>query len=209
MSVHTQGRLPRPRVEDRWFGLERRTIKPTLVVLAIALLLIYGLPAVNAAIPWDNQTEAGDVLDLGDGATAVPPVGWQLEGGTLVGGPQAGNDALLASGGTMIQLSVVRFDGTASAFLDQVQRSRSDDPTRGQGPRDTVITGDGLVGVVQTSSAPSGDRLSATFKLTTGSAEEVAAAPGLLVEMASAPDQFELNRNAADDLLRSITGVTR
>jgi hypothetical protein len=35
-----------------------------LIVLAIALLLTYGFQALNAAIPWINETRAGDVLDL-------------------------------------------------------------------------------------------------------------------------------------------------
>lgn len=48
----------------------------------MALVLIYGLPALNAAIPWHNEIQAGDVLDLGRGTTAVPPPGWQLEDGT-------------------------------------------------------------------------------------------------------------------------------
>ncbi|MFD7659409.1 hypothetical protein ACFV4N_35990, partial [Actinosynnema sp. NPDC059797] len=62
-------------VEHRFLGLDRRTFGPGLIVLAVALLLIYGLPALNAAIPWNDEVRAGDVLDLGDGATAVPPVG--------------------------------------------------------------------------------------------------------------------------------------
>ena len=108
-------------VEHRWFGLDRRTFKPALIVLAIALLLIYGLQALNAAIPWHNEIRAGDLLDIGDGATAVPPVGWQLESGALVGAAGAGSDVLLAKGGARIELQVTSFTGTAAAFLDQVQ----------------------------------------------------------------------------------------
>jgi len=200
---------PRPPVEERWLGLERRTIAPTLAVLAIALLLIYGLPALNSAIPWNNPTRAGDVLDLGQGATAVAPVGWQLESGSLVGGEPAGEEVLLARGSTQLQLRVVEFDGTAADFLDQVQQAQGPDPTRTQGPRSTLTTGAGLVAVVQNSTSPSGDRLQATVKLAAGSAEAVAAAPGLLVEMASAPGQFEHDQQVATDLLRSVTGVTR
>ena len=200
---------PRPPVEERWFGLERRTLAPTLAVLAVALLLIYGLPALNSTIPWDNETKAGDVLDLGDGATAVAPVGWQLESGSLVGGEPAGTSVLLARGSTQMSLRVVDFDGTAAAFLDQVQQSRGSDPARTRGPRSTITSASGLVGVTQVSTSPSGRRLQATFKLAAGSAETVDAAPALLVEMASGPDQFQQNQQVATDLLRSVTGVTR
>ncbi|GAA2648828.1 hypothetical protein [Paractinoplanes durhamensis] len=62
-------------VEHRWFGLDRRTFRPALISLAVALVLIYGWPALNKAIPWHNEITAGQVLDLGGGATAVPPVG--------------------------------------------------------------------------------------------------------------------------------------
>lgn len=201
--------LSRPPVEERWFGLERRTIAPTLAVLALALLLIYGLPALNAALPWNNETQAGDVLDLGEGATAVAPVGWQLESGSLVGGEPAGSVFLLARGSTQISLQVVDFDGTAAAFLDQVQQARGSDPTRTQGPRSTVTSDSGLVGVAQQSTSPRGPLLQATFKLAAGSTEVVEGAPALLVEMGSGPDQFQQDQQVATDLLRSVSGVTR
>jgi len=89
-------------VEHRWFGLDRRTFTPALIVLAIALVLIYGSQALNAAVPWHNEIKAGEVLDLGGGATAVPPVGWQLESGGLVGAAGGGAPVLLASGGATI-----------------------------------------------------------------------------------------------------------
>jgi hypothetical protein len=198
-----QGWVP---VEHRWFGLDRRTFKPALIVLAIALLLIYGSQALNAAIPWHNEIKAGDVLDLGDGATAVPPVGWQLESGTLVGGTPAGSQILLARGGATIGLQVASFIGTADAFLDQVQRSEGDDDPSGvSGSRGTLTTDSGLVGVVQSSTSPSGDELEAAFKLATGAGQAVSAAPALLVEVRTAPGQFEQYQDVVVALLRSIT----
>jgi hypothetical protein len=192
-------------VEHRWFGLDRRTFKPALIVLAIGLLLIYGLPALNAAIPWHNEIKAGDVLDLGSGATAVPPVGWQLEAGTLVGGAGAGSPIQLATGGATIGLQVTSFTGTAGAFLDQVQRAEGDDPAGLSGSRGTATTDAGLVGVVQSSTSPSGDGLEAAFKLATGSSQAVAAAPALVVEVRTAPGQFEQYQGVVMALVRSIT----
>ena len=193
-------------VEHRWFGLDRRTFKPALIVLAIALLLIYGWQGLNAAIPWDNATKAGDVLDLGSGATAVPPVGWQLESGALVGGAGAGSAVELAKGGATIELQVASFSGTANAFLDQVERSEGvDDPSRLSASRSTVTTDSGLVGVVQSGSSSSGDQLVAAFKLAAGSAPAVDGAPGLVVEVRTAPGQFEQYQGAIVALVRSIT----
>jgi hypothetical protein len=155
MTVSTQpprGWVP---VEHRWFGLDRRTLKPALISLAIALALIYGFPALNSAIPWHNEIKAGQVFDLGDGATAVPPVGWQLESGTLTGGSATNLQVLLASGGATIELNGTSYDGTAAAFLDQVERAGSDGAGV-SGQRATLTTGAGLVGVVDNRTVPSG-----------------------------------------------------
>src|SRR5690242_1967347 len=150
--METRGWVP---VEHRWFGLDRRTFKPGLIALAVALVLIYGLPALNAAIPWHREITAGAVLDLGGGATAVPPVGWQLQNGTLVGGPGVSPTSvsiLLARGGATITFSGAAFDGSAEAFLEQVHRAQGDPGM--SGPRNTLTTDAGLVGVVRTSTWP-------------------------------------------------------
>jgi hypothetical protein len=191
-------------VEHRWAGLDRRTFKPALIALAIALLLIYGWQALDAAIPWHNEIKAGAVLNLGDGATAVPPVGWQLESGSLVGDAAAASPVLLASGGATMALQVVSFTGPADEFLDQVQRAEGDSAAVG-GSRDTLTTQTGLVGVVQSSSGPSGDELEAAFKLATGAGPAVDAAPALLVVVRGAPGQFEQYQGVVAALLRSIT----
>jgi hypothetical protein len=195
-------------VEHRWFGLDRRTFTPALIALAVALVLIYGLPALNAVIPWHNEIRAGDVLDLGDGATAVPPVGWQLENGTLTGGAGAGPTSvqvLLATGGATIELRGSAFDGTAQAFLDQVFRSEGDHAPAVIGAPGTVTTDAGLVGVVRSTTGPGGDGVDAAFKMASGSADVVNAAPALEVRVRAAPGQFERHRDEVAGLLRSIT----
>jgi hypothetical protein len=198
-------------VEHRFLGLDRRTFKPGLIVLGIALVLIYGLTALNAVIPWHNEIRAGDVLDLGDGATAVPPVGWQLESGTLVGGSAASATNLqivLATGGATVQLTGTSYTGNAAAFLDQVYRSEDNDRTGVDGSRGTVTTAAGLVGVAQSATAPSGDQLDVAFKVGAGDAAE--AAPALLVRVRTAPGQFEQYQDEVGALLRSIApGVDR
>ncbi|WP_427896134.1 hypothetical protein ACQHIV_19580 [Kribbella sp. GL6] len=198
-----QGWVP---VEHRVLGLDRRTFVAGFTALAVALVLIYGFQALNSAIPWHNEIQAGQVLDLGDGATAVPPVGWQLERGTLVGGAGAAATSLqvvLASGGATIELDGTTYDGDAGAFLDQVRRSEGDSATV-QGARGSLTTGGGLVGVVQSSTGPSGDAVDVAFKMAVGTPEQVAAAPALLVQVRTAAGQFERYRDQVDALLRSI-----
>ncbi|MET1074575.1 MAG: hypothetical protein ABWY11_18150 [Umezawaea sp.] len=209
MAVRSWGpsgdRVP---VEHRFLGLDRRTFGVGFLALAVALVLIYGLPGLNAAIPWRNEIRAGDVLDLGGGATAVPPVGWQLEDGTLTTGPgtAAGNaHVVLASGGATIELRGATYKGSAQGFLDQVGRAEGDDAPALTGPRDTVTTAAGLVGVVETSTGPGGDGLDVAFKMATGTADAVDAAPALLVRVRAAPGQFEHSQDEVAALLRSIT----
>ncbi|MEU0877415.1 hypothetical protein ABZ345_02355 [Lentzea sp. NPDC005914] len=182
-------------VEHRFLGLDRRTFRPALIALAVALVLAYGLPVLNATIPWHNEIRAGDVLDLGDGATAVPPVGWQLENGTLTGAAPASLQVDLATGGATIGLRGASFAGNADAFLDQVLRSQGSPGV--DGARGSVTTDGGLVGVALSSSSPSGDTLLVAFKMS--------GAVALLVRVRTAPGQFERYQDTVGAVLRSIT----
>ncbi|MEV6415140.1 hypothetical protein [Kribbella sp. NPDC051718] len=200
-------------VEHRWFGLDRRTFKPALIVLGVALVLIYGLQGLNAAIPWRNAIESGQVLDLGGGATAVPPVGWQLESGTLTGGAGASAtnlQVLLVSGGARIELIGTTYDGSATAFLQQVRRSQGDDSPQVPSGQGTLTTDAGLVGVVQTRTGPTGDGIDVAFKMAVGDSQAVDSAPALLVRIRTAAGQLEQYQNEVSALLRSIKpGVAR
>jgi hypothetical protein len=199
-------------VEHRFLGLDRRTFKVGFGALALALLLIYGLQGLNAAIPWHNEIRAGQVLDLGGGATAVPPTGWQLESGTLTGraGASATNlQVLLDTGGATIVLDGTSYDGSAAGFLDQVERSEGDAPSV-NGARGTLTTDAGLVGVVEGRTGPSGDGIDVAFKMAVGTTQAVDSAPALLVQVRAASGQFERYQDEVATLLRSIApGVTR
>jgi hypothetical protein len=135
-------------------------------------------------------------------------VGWQLESGTLTGAAPSDPtnlQVLLATGGATIELRGTSYNGTADAFLDQVQRSEGDDTPGVNGSRGTVTTDAGVVGVAQSSTWPSGDRLDAAFKVVSGTGAAVDAAPALLVRVRTAPGQFEQYQDEVAALLRSIT----
>ncbi|WP_372668764.1 hypothetical protein [Amycolatopsis kentuckyensis] len=203
MTATPHGWVP---VEHRFLGLDRRTFPPALIALVVALLLAYGLPAVNAAIPWHNEIEAGDRLDLGDGATAIPPVGWQLESGTLAGATAVSPQTLqvdLTTGGATIALRGAPFRGSAEAFLDQVERSEGTVPGI-DGARGTVRTAGGLVGVGVAGTGPNGDALDVAFKMA-GPGQAADDAPALLVRVRTAPGEFERHRDEIDGVLSSIT----
>lgn len=202
MTTDVPGWVP---VEHRWLGLDRRRLRPAIFVLVVALLLIHGWSALNAVVPWDNPTRAGDVLDLGGGATAVPPVGWQLEDGFLVGDGTGVNPTSetvkLVKAGAEIRMSGAAFDGTAAQFLDQVIKSQ--DPDAGiSGAPSTFTTASGLAGVVRTSSGQSGDMVIAAFKMSTS---QPAAAPALLVQAETVPGSFQQYSGEFEALLRTVT----
>src|SRR6218665_2596803 len=68
-----EGHVP---VEHRFLGLDRRTTPLALVLVAIAAVFLVVVPSIDRAVGWDDAIEAGDVIDLGDGVTFVPPEGW-------------------------------------------------------------------------------------------------------------------------------------
>jgi hypothetical protein len=196
-------------VEHRFLGLDRRQFKPALFVLVVALVLIYGEQAISAAIPWHNPIKPGDVVDLGAGATAVPPVGWQLEDGALVGRNSGvsptSSQTTLATGGARIDMQGAPFNGTAAAFLTQVLSVQDDSNAAVDGSRSSFTTAAGLVGVVQSESGPSGDQITVAFKMSDGNAAAVQAAPALLVVVAAAPGEFEQQSGVIQQFLLSVT----
>ena len=72
-------------VERRWFGLDRRSLLPALVVFVIAIVLRSVIPWIDQAVPGHDVVRAGDRLNLDRGLTVTPPVGWELVDGLLVG----------------------------------------------------------------------------------------------------------------------------
>ena len=91
--------------DQRWFGLDRRTIAPTLTVFAVALAMSVVLPLIDDTIPYRDVVRAGDVIELRGDVTFVPDAGWGITSGVRAGhGP--------ASGGYPDRATVVNEDTT-------------------------------------------------------------------------------------------------
>ena len=71
--------------DERWFGLDRRTIRPTLAVFALAILMSVVLPVIDATPPYHDIVRAGDVLELEGNVTFVPEAGWGITSGLRAG----------------------------------------------------------------------------------------------------------------------------
>ena len=138
-----------------WIG--RPTVKPSLLVLALALLMSVVLPLINSVTPYRHPVRRGEIAELADGITLVPTVGWDLSTGALVGHTRSpvGDTASteLVDGGVDFDVRVAPFSGTPSALLRRVQRISAElDHARGSGSAAhtyTVRTRQGVVGVGQ------------------------------------------------------------
>jgi hypothetical protein len=56
-------------------GIDRRTVKPALLVLALAVLMSVVLPSIDGETPYRDEVHSGDLAAVGDGITLVPRAG--------------------------------------------------------------------------------------------------------------------------------------
>lgn len=200
-------------VEHRLLGLDRRTIPLALFVLAVMLVYTVILPAIDDATAWNDETAAGDVIDLGEGVTFVPPVGWELTDGFRVGDEPAGGlpidgSAVIGNGGVRVVVERSGFDGSADELLDQVNRTRTRSnaaPNRGfkvTGPRSTVTTASGISGVSEAYTSTTGEGRVLAFTLDGGDAGTTPT--GVVVTIDAAADAYATQSAVIDALIDSI-----
>lgn len=193
-------------VERRWLGLDRRTLLPGLVVLAIAILLRSVIPLIDQAVPGDAVIKAGQRLNFDNGLTVAPPAGWQLTDGILVGAdtvrPGAGSaTASFSTGGVGVQIQVAKFSGDANALLDQINRNDAATDARPDfavtSNRTTITAAGGITGVAEDYASTSGDGILAAYTFPDGR--------GMAVEVVGAGNQLAAYAKQIDEMLRSVT----
>jgi hypothetical protein len=144
--------------ERRIAGIDRWTIGPALLVLALAVLMSVVLPWVDSETEYSDAVDQGDVVQLAEGITLVPASGWNLASGALAGKTRSavGNTGSteLVRGNVRFYVHAAPFDGTASALLAQINEINAD-VRRAQGStaqttgRYTVTTRQGVAGVAE------------------------------------------------------------
>jgi hypothetical protein len=144
--------------ERRIGGIDRWTIGPALLVLALAVLMSVVLPWVDSETEYSDAVEQGDVVQLADGITLVPTSGWNLASGALAGETRSAvgstESTELVRGNVRFTVHAAPFDGTASALLTQIDEINAD-VRRAQGRtaqttgRYTVTTRQGVAGVAE------------------------------------------------------------
>ena len=157
--------------DQRWFGLDRRTIAPTLTVFALAAAMSVVLPLVDAAIPYRDLVRAGDVIELRGEVTFVPDVGWGITSGVRAGrGPASGDypdRATIVNEDTTFTVRTATFHGDANALLDQIEET-ADALNRGRGihvvgERTTIVTDQGKQGATARITGPRRSGIIAAF----------------------------------------------
>jgi hypothetical protein len=183
---------PRFEPEDGWvpadvriFGVDRRTIGPTLTVFALAVAMSLVLPVVNAKEPYHDIVKAGDVMQLQGDVTFVPEAGWGITSGVRAGdAPLSGAypaTATVENGALRFRVHTGRFDGDANKLLDQIETT-SEALNRGRGvhvtgEQTTIVTDQGMQGATVRVSGPHTGGVIAAFVFEGRGVEAVATGP--------------------------------
>lgn len=192
-------------VEHRIAGIDRRTILPALLVLALALIAGTVLPRINASLKADDPVKAGDVMNLGKGLVMVPATGWQVESGfrttdTPAAGTAAGAPPVKLTQGTVVlTVSVDPFTGTPDELLDAVNEittaTKGIDKFSTTGDRTTVTTSSGITGVVENFTGNEVQGKLAAF---------VVDGNGITVSAVGVPDDIALYQAQIEAMVESI-----
>jgi hypothetical protein len=139
-------------------GIDRGTVKPALLVLALAVLMGIVLPSIDNETAYRDEVHSGDLAEVAGGITLVPTPGWDLASGALVGDTRSpvGSTATtqLVDGSVSLEVRAAPFEGTPSALLTRVNQINDDlDHARGSVAATTsryvVTTRQGVVGVAE------------------------------------------------------------
>jgi hypothetical protein len=171
--------------DERRFGLDRRTLRPTLVVFALVVLMSVVLPVINATVPYHDIVRAGDVMRIEGDVTFVPEAGWGITSGVRANhAPISGQypaSATVEDGALKFTVRTGAFQGDADQLLDQIQTT-SDALNQGRGVHitgapATIVTAQGKQGATVRVTGPHTGGLIAAFVFDGRGVEAVATGP--------------------------------
>jgi hypothetical protein len=184
--------VPRYEPDERWvpaderrFGLDRRTLGPTLAVFALVLVMSVVLPLINAAVPYHDIVKAGDVMEVEGDVTFVPEAGWGITSGVRAGHPPLSGEypatATVEDGAMKFTVRSGSFHGDAGTLLNQIETT-SDALNRGRGVHvtgapTTIVTNQGKQGAAVRVTGPHTAGLIAAFVFGDRGVEAVATGP--------------------------------
>ncbi|WP_328810459.1 hypothetical protein [Rhodococcus sp. NBC_00294] len=178
-----------------------------VVILAVWLLWVIAVPALDSAVAQDDPVRPGDRLSITDSVSMTPATEWNIASGFRVD-ERATDDSLpgieLTRGNIFLTVRADSFDGTPDDLLtqvDTVSASISGNSVLGlSGARTPFITDTGLTGVQVTFTTPSAAGSLTTF---------VVDGTGLDVEVSGPPAQITDRTPEITAMIASITAETR
>lgn len=191
-EVSSAASAPRFEPDERWvpaderrFGLDRRTLGPTMAVFALVIVMSVVLPVINAAVPYRDIVRAGDVVELEGDVTFVPEAGWGITSGVRAGdAPLSGEypaTATVEDGAMKFTVRTGSFHGDADKLLDQIETT-SDALNRGRGVHvtsapTTIVSDQGKQGATVRVTGPHTAGVIAAFVFGSRGVEAVATGP--------------------------------
>ena len=171
--------------DERLFGLDRRTLRPTLAVFVLVFIMSVVLPVINATVPYHDIVRAGDVLELEGNVTFLPEAGWGITSGLREGhGPISGQypaEAAIEHGALKFTVRTGPFHGDADQLLDQIEAT-TDALNQGRGVHitgapATIVTAQGRQGATVRVTGPHTGGLIAAFVFDNRGVEAIATGP--------------------------------
>jgi hypothetical protein len=171
--------------DERRFGLDRRTLRPTLAVFGLVFVMSVVLPVINATVPYHDIVRPGDVMQIEGDVTFVPEAGWGVTSGVRAGhAPISGQypaSATVEDGALKFTLRTGPFHGDADQLVDQIEAT-SDALNQGRGVHitgapATIVTAAGKQGATLRVTGPHTAGLIAAFVFDGRGVEAVATGP--------------------------------
>jgi hypothetical protein len=171
--------------DERRFGLDRRTLRPTLAVFGLVFVMSAVLPVINATVPYHDIVRPGDVMQIEGDVTFVPEAGWGVTSGVRAGhAPISGQypaSATVEDGALKFTLRTGAFNGDADQLVDQIEAT-SDALNQGRGVHitgapATIVTAAGKQGATVRVTGPHTAGLIAAFVFDGRGVEAVATGP--------------------------------
>jgi hypothetical protein len=171
--------------DERRFGLDRRTLRPTLAVFGLVFVMSVVLPVINATVPYHDMVRPGDVMQIEGGVTFVPEAGWGVTSGVRAGhAPTSGQypaSATVEDGALKFTLRTGPFQGDADQLVEQIEAT-SDALNQGRGVHitgapATIVTAAGKQGATVRVTGPHTAGLIAAFVFDGRGVEAVATGP--------------------------------
>jgi hypothetical protein len=171
--------------DERRFGLDRRTLRPTLAVFGLVFVMSAVLPVINATVPYHDIVRPGDVMQIEGDVTFVPEAGWGVTSGVRAGhAPISGQypaSATVEDGALKFTVRTGPFHGDADQLVDQIEAT-SDALNQGRGVHitgapATIVTAAGKQGATARVTGPHTAGLIAAFVFDGRGVEAVATGP--------------------------------